>query len=466
MNKPTRRQLLSTLLGIPAVPLARGVRAAELGGKAVTVTREQVDALVKPLIDGHWCQGMVVSVVGPDAAPVYAYGTADKPMVKLDGRTVFEIGSITKAFTGILLAEMVGRGEVALNDPAEKYLPAGTKLPKWENEPITLLHLSTHTSGLPRMPNNFRPANPANPYADYTVQNMLDFLAAHKLARKPGEKSDYSNLGTGLLGHVLARRAGKTYEELLLQRVCKPLGLEETRITLTASQRERLAAGHTSDGGTAGNWDLPTFAGAGALRSTVDDMIRFVRANIEPPKGPLGDALRLSHEKRFPVDGNTTMGLGWHRNERDGIVWHNGQTGGYHSFAAAIPGRRCGVVVLSNTATELVDAVGGNLLRIQVGDAPNPPKLRPTLQLDAKTLDAYVGQYTLAPGAVLTVARNGDHLTAQLTGQDAFRIYGEAKDRFYYRIVEAQLTFERDDQNKIKGLTLHQNGRDLKAPRK
>lgn len=463
----SRRQLLqSFVLGVSGLHGARVGHAAETQGRAATVTRAQVDGLAEPLIAEQWCQGLAIAVIGPGGAPVYAYGSSGQPAVKLDARTVFEIGSITKAFTGILLAEMVGRGEVALNDPIEKHLPPGVKAPKFENEGITLLHLATHTSGLPRMPGNFRPGDPQNPYADYTARQMFDFLSDHKLARKPGEKSDYSNLGTGLLGQLLARRAGSGYEELLLARVCKPLGLEETRITLTPAMRARLAAGHTSDGTGTGNWDIPAMAGAGALRSTVEEMARFLRANLDPPKGALGEAIRLSHERQFPVGGNTTIGLGWHRNEADGNVWHNGQTGGYHSFAALTPAHRSGVVVLSNTATDLVDAVGSNLLRLQHGDPVVPPKLRPTLKVDAKTLDDYVGQYTLAPGAVFTVARKGDELTAQLTGQEAFRIYAEAKDRFYYRVVEAQLTFERDGQGKVKGLILHQNGRDLKAPRK
>jgi CubicO group peptidase (beta-lactamase class C family) len=378
---------------------------------------------------------------------------------------VYEIGSVTKAFTGVLLADAVVRKEVALDDPISRLLPPEVKAPEYQGTPITLLHLATHTAGLPRLPGNFQPKDPANPYADYSVQQLYNFLSRYRLPRKPGEKSDYSNLGAGLLGHLLARRANKSYEALLVERICGPLQLTDTRIRLTPEQQQRLAKGHNAEGEPEPNWDLPTLAGAGAVRSTAADLARFVRANLEPAGTPLAEALRLSQQPRFVVEGDTSIGLGWHLNTAAKSVWHNGQTGGYHAFAAFLPERRTGVVVLSNTATDLVDAVGSNLLRLQEGLAPVPPQLHATLKLPAEKLEPYVGRYTLAPGAQFTITRSGAQLRAQLTGQPAFKIYPEAENRFYYRVVDAQLTFERDKAGKVTALTLHQNGRDLKAPR-
>jgi CubicO group peptidase (beta-lactamase class C family) len=407
----------------------------------------------------------VVGIVTPQGSQVYGYGESGIKGSPPDGRSVFEIGSISKAFTGVLLADAVTRKEVALDDPVSKYLPADVKLPTRDDTSITLLHLSTHTSGLPRLPDNFRPKDPDNPYADYTVRQMYDFLTGTKLARKPGEKSDYSNLGAGLLGHALALRAGKSYEELLQERVCGPLALQETRITLTPEMRRRLVPGHNADGDPATNWDLPTLAGAGGIRSTVDDMLRFVKANLDAPNGPLGPALKLSHEKRFSVAGDLSIGLGWHRNEKAGEVWHNGQTGGYHSFAGFAPERRVGVVVLSSTAADPADLVGLNVLRLERGAPAIPARLQPLAKLESKVLDEYPGEYPLAPGAVLKIVRQGERLTAQLTGQPAFRIFPEAKDRFYYRVVDAKLIFEREKDGPVTGLVLHQNGQKLKAPR-
>jgi CubicO group peptidase (beta-lactamase class C family) len=432
---------------------------------AVAVSQKQVEALARPVVDGDWCAGMVVAVVDPQGTKYYGFGSSGLATALPDERTLFEIGSISKAFTGVLLADAVVRKEVALEDPISRYLPEKVKAPEYQGTPITLLNLSTHTASLPRLPGNLRPKDPANPYADYTVEQLYDFLSSYRLPRKPGEKSDYSNLGTGLLGHLLARRAGKSYEELLVERVCRPLGLADTRISLNAEQRGRLARGHGADGEPAANWDLPTFAGAGAVRSSAADMARFVQANLNPTGSPLGEALRLSHVPRFVVGGETSIGLGWHLNTQSKTVWHNGETGGYHSFAGFIPERHAGVVVLANSATELVDAVGVSVLRIQEGLAPVPPKLQPTLKLEAKALEPYVGRYTLAPGAILTVTRTGAQLKAQLTGQPAFKIYPKASNEFYYRVVDAQLTFEKDKDSQVTAVVLHQNGQNLKAPR-
>lgn len=431
----------------------------------VAPSQEQIEALARPLVEGGWCQGMVVAVLDPKDTHFYRFGRVAAGGKQPDEHTLFEIGSISKAFTGIVLADAVVRKEMALDDPIARYLPEKVKAPEYEGTPITLLHLATHTSGLPRLPENFQPKDPVNPYADYTVEQLYDALSGSRLPRKPGEKSDYSNLGMGLLGHLLARRAGKTYEALLLERICQPLGLTETRISLNADQQNRLARGHDADGEPTVNWDLPTLAGAGALRSSAADMARFLRANLDPAGSPLAEALRMSHAPRFVVAGDTSVGLGWHLNTRAQIVWHNGQTGGYHAFAGFLPEKKAGVVVLANSATELVDTVGSNVLRLQEGLTPVSPKLRPTLRLKAEALEPYVGRYTLAPGAVFTITRTGAQLRAQLTGQPTFKIYPEAENRFYYRVVDAQLTFEKDKDGKVSALTIHQNGRDLMAPR-
>lgn len=464
---------LPAALGLAVVLGAVGActRAEEKPLKdAVEIKREQADALVEPLIRGNWCQGIVVGVVDPGGTRFFAYGSTGHPAQPPDERTVFEIGSVTKAFTGILLADAVVRKEVAFRDAIGKYLPEEVKAPAYGETPISLLDLATHTSALPRLPDNLQPKDPANPYGDYTVRQLHDFLSRTKLPRKPGEKSDYSNLGTGLLGHLLARRAGVSYEELLINRLCTPLALSETRITLTPEMRKRFARGHNADGEPVPAWDLPTLAGAGAIRSSAADMTRFLTANLKPGKTPLAEALRLSRQPHFRVDETTSMGLGWHLNSGAGTVWHNGQTGGFHSFAAFLPMRQCGVVVLANTATSLIDEVGSGLLALQRGVSPRPIKLPPTLALDPKTLDAYTGAYQFIPGVVLTVTRKDQQLRAQLTGQPAFHIYPEAENRFHLRIVDAQLTFERDKSGrdksgKVTAVVLHQNGRDQRAPK-
>jgi len=212
--------------------------------------------LTERIDEEHRSVGIVVGVVEPGGRRVVGYGRlATDDVRRPDGDTVFEIGSITKVFTSIILADMVERGEVALDDPVQRLLPADVRVPTRNGAAITLLHLATHSSGLPRLPENLDPADPANPYADYTVAQLYAFLSSHELGRDIGETVEYSNLGVGLLGHALATRADSDYETLVRDRVLRPLAMLDTSITLTPSGRDRLAAGHDRALDPVANWD-------------------------------------------------------------------------------------------------------------------------------------------------------------------------------------------------------------------
>jgi len=254
-------------------------------------------------------------------------------------------------FTALLLANMAERGEVALRDPVVKYLPPGTKMPERNGRSITPVDLATHTSGLPRLPTNMSPKDPNNPYADYSVKQLYEFLSTYQLSRDIGSQYEYSNLGGGLLGHALALRAGMSYEDLVESRICAPLGMNSTRITLTPEMKGRLAGGHNAALETVENWDLPTLAGAGALRSTANDLLTFVAANLGYTKSPLASAMAAMLKERRPTgQPGLEVALGWHIFTTGGkeIIWHNGGTGGYRSFMGLGPKARVGGVVLSN----------------------------------------------------------------------------------------------------------------------
>jgi CubicO group peptidase (beta-lactamase class C family) len=293
-----------------------------------------------------------------------------------DGNTVYEIGSISKVFTGILLADAVHRGEVGLEQSLETLLPTnGT--PEYRLGPISLRHLATHTSGLPRLPNNMRRADPANPYADYTVELLHDFLAKYEPTRAPGRTSAYSNLGAGLLGNVLAHRAGMSYEQLLRERITGPLGMDQTAIDLTSAMKQRLAPPHAKDGSPASNWDIPTLAGAGGIRSTVDDLLTFLSAQLAPPEGDLGEAINLAWNVHWRPERPKApaMGLGWHVARNGSTRWHNGGTGGYHSMMLASREAPAAVVVLCNTASFDVDRLAEDLLRVVTGTPVEPRQI-------------------------------------------------------------------------------------------
>lgn len=245
--------------------------------------------------------GMVVGVIDANGRRVVACGSlAKNDGRRLDGDTVFEIGSMTKVFTCLLLMDMTRRGEVALADPVSKYLPSGVKVPVGNNRKITLADLSTQSSGLPRMPTNFTAKDDTNPYADYSVQQMYDFLSGYQLTRDIGSQYEYSNLGVGLLGHALTLRAGMSYEALVRSRICDPLGMANTGITLTPEMKARLAVGHSPSLAAVANLDIPTLAGAGALRSTASDMLKFL-ANLGYVKTPSAQAMADEVSIRHPT---------------------------------------------------------------------------------------------------------------------------------------------------------------------
>ncbi len=322
--------------------------------------------------------GLVVGVVEGGEPRVAAAGRRAGPgSPAVDGRTVFEIGSLSKLFTTTLLAEMVARGEVALDDPIRKFLPDSVRVPSRGGREITLLDLATATSGLPRLPGNLRPADLADPYAGYEAGDLYAFLSGYTLPRDPGEAYEYSNLGMGLLGHLLALRAGKPYEELVAERIFVPLGMHDTRIEPTPSMRERLAAGHDADLAPVGGWRVAVLAGAGGWRSTANDMLRFLAAQLAPPPGPLGRALVTAREPRRPTGRpGLGIGLGWHVLERNGrsIARHNGQTGGYHAFLGLDAASGANVVVLANSATD-IDDIGLHLLDPSI-PLRHPPERR------------------------------------------------------------------------------------------
>ncbi len=426
--------------------------AASAGGRIP----DDVQNHIKQRVEQGDSMGVVVCVVDDQGSCCASEGrmSADSDR-KVDEKTVFEIGSITKAFTGTLLADMVLRGEVALDDPVQKYLPDGTKVPSRAGKQITLRDLSTHRSGLPRMPDNFEPADPENPFADYTEKKMFEFLAKYELTRDIGEKYEYSNFGAGLLGYALARKAGKPYEQLVVERICTPLEMKNTRITLTDDMKSHLARGH-SEGKPVKNWDIGALVGAGALRSTPLDMVTLIEANLKPNNSPISKALQASYKDRVATGTpDLSIGLGWHiwnRHDTE-IIWHNGGTGGYMSFCGFSPARKMGVVVLTNSDFGL-DEVGLHILDPKV----ELPEVKKVTKVDAAKLDEFVGYYEIRPEIVISITHEGDQMFAQVTGQPAVPVYAESDSKFFFKVVNAQLEFFRGADGKVTHLILHQNG--------
>ncbi len=321
---------------------------------------DDIKQSVRRRVNNGYTTGIIVGVVTPQGREYYGYGKTSLPDgAQPDENTVFEIGSATKVFTGLLLARMVEQGQVALNDPIEKYLPKGTRTPTRGGKSIKLIDLATHTSGLPRMPDNFKPADPKNPYKDYSVPQMLEFLSRVQLPRDIGATYEYSNYGMGLLGYLLAQKAGLTYEQLVRRQITDPLHMPNTAIALSPQMKSRLAVPYQGKTKLS-NWDLPTLAGAGALRSTANDLLTFLTANLgaQKSKDPLQNAMNLACRPRCSAGSDAMkIGLAWHILTFPGrqVIWHNGGTGGYHSFIGFDKAAQTGIVVLTNSPQDIDD---------------------------------------------------------------------------------------------------------------
>ena len=432
------------------------------------------DAQIKSIVDERVAtrraMGIVVAVLEKGKPPrIQTAGVSGLAGVPLDANTVFEIGSITKAFTGSLLADMVARGEVKLDDPVANYLPKTATVPSRNGKQITLLDLATQSSGLPRLPNNLSPADLGNPYKDYTVQKLYDFLSSYQLTRDPGERYEYSNVGMGLLGHVLALRAGKSYEELLRERILDPLGMNDTRIELTPSMRARMAQGFDAQGTPTHSWDLPVLAGAGALKSTANDMLKFLAANLDSTSTPIGRVLASARVPRHDTDrpGNT-IGFAWHIVDLLGTsaTWHNGGTGGFRTFIGMDPARSRGVIVLTNS-TDNPDDIGFHILepKVELVPPPKPIRQRTEISLDSVKVMPLVGVYELSPTFRIEITREGAALFAQPTAQPKFRLFAESESEFFLKVVDAQISFIRDSAGKVNQIVLHQGGANIPGKR-
>ncbi|SEO65172.1 serine hydrolase [Mucilaginibacter sp. OK283] len=342
---------------------AHRIERAATSNKMLTIIDNAVAESVSPYIEQANTAGLSIGVLKDNKISTYGYGETVKGKSNLpDANTIFEIGSITKTFTSVILAYYVNEGKLKLSDPITKYLPDSVAA-NLALKGITLLMLSNHTSGLERMPDNL-PANtdPLNPYKLYNKKLLFAYLKTCKLNSVPGEQYAYSNLAVGLLGTILAQMSGKTYDQLVADIICKPLKMESTTQYLAAALQAREAIVYNAEGNVTPLWDFDALAPCGALHSSVNDLLTYVKANMDPPDDKLGKAMELTHQLTFKKDAK--LGLAWHIITVNGVeyIFHNGGTFGSSSFLAFNRDKNLAVVVLSNCG-ETVDMVGINILK-------------------------------------------------------------------------------------------------------
>jgi len=545
------------------------------------VLSDEVVESIKYRVDNGVNVGIVVGVVDAKGTHFYSYGFKSlETKEDVDKNSIFEIGSISKTFTGILLANNVLHGKMNLDDKLQQHLPEGITAPTRNGREIRLFEMSNHTSSLPRMPTNFTPADLTNPYVDYSEEQLFEFLESVELTRDIGSQFEYSNYAVGLLGHLMALKNKTSYEELMVSTIAKPLGMKNTRIVFTPEMNKQLAMGHNGKNQVS-NWDLVTMAGAGAIRSDAVDMLKYLSANMGKMKSDLYPAMQMAHKNTREEGAEQEIGLGWITMKPNDveIVWHNGGTGGYRAFAGFLKDGTKGVVVLTNS-TSGIDDIGIHLLNpkspltsikipistvlkdlidskgivvavdsyrklkteqadkynFAVGELNalgyqylNSDKIaiamelfklnleaypedsnaydsmgesymkngenekaivnyKKSVELDpgntggiemlkklgvevdtlkkeivvaTAVLDTYVGDYELAPSFIVTITRNENQLEAQATNQPKFPVFPKSENVFYFKVVQAQLTFNKGENGKVISLTLDQNGQQV-----
>jgi len=409
--------------------------------------------------------GAAIVIIEGNNIEFINFGTARKDKNQaITKDTLFEIGSISKTFTSIALASMVDEGKVKLHDPVQMYMPENVRIPiKTNDNPITLASLANHSSGLPRLPINMPYGDPLDPYADYTVEMMYEFLNNYDLPREVGENYEYSNLAVGLLGHVLGLIDKKTYQEVIDDRVLKPLLMTTTFVNVPMTQIDNLSDGHNGALNKTKHWQLPTLAGAGGLKSNAKDMALFLAANMQ--KQSLTNAIALTHKQSINYkDAGPVIGLAWHKKQygNGSYLHHNGGTGGFRTFIGFDQKQKKGIVILDNSANGLAE-IGDAYLTNSLKDIN--PDIENTIVVKEAKLKRLIGQYELVPGFILTVSNIENQLYIQATGQHKLPVFPKSDLIFEYRAVKASVIFELGDNNTAVSVSLDQGGKIQKAVR-
>jgi D-alanyl-D-alanine-carboxypeptidase/D-alanyl-D-alanine-endopeptidase len=427
----------------------------------------KIAALVEPYLTHHKVNAISVGVISNGKTWTKNFGTLDtEGTVSPNEKTLYEIGSISKVFTSLLLAEAAESGRLKLDDPISTVMKELAEKNPTVGNTITFKHLSLHMSGLPVMPDNISPADSTNPFDGYDRAMLTEYMLSVKPARKPGEVYEYSNLAVGLLGDLLAREAGVSYEALLKEKLTGPLKMSDTTIKLTPEQLSRFAPPHNAALLPDKAWDFDALAGCGAIRSNINDMLLFAEASLNPPEGPLGKAIELAWTQHKPANnGNHAMGLGWMIALDGSTRWHNGQTGGYQSMMLVSRQADCAVVLLCNTAGSGTDALAEQIIQTAMGLDVQPRTFDKEVKVDPMVAKRLEGKYELAPGIVITVQVKDGRMMAQLTGQQFLALIPRSETEWKYQLVDATLKFELPESGNSPKVTLLQAGRVMPSPR-
>jgi CubicO group peptidase (beta-lactamase class C family) len=424
----------------------------------VDLTPKQELRIKQHIADGDFVGLVMVSVSGDEVAHSSFGQVSVDQTDAIEQSDQFEIGSITKAFTNLLLAEMVAKNVVGYGSTIADLMP-DTMFDNPAVGDITLLQLATHTSGLPRLPANFTQDDPADPYKDYDIEALRVGVMATRSGQQLSQKYAYSNFGVGLLGYLLGQMDGTNYQQALKSHVLDPLGMT----TATFDDTENLLVGH-HDGERTSNWHLNAMSAAGELRASGVELAKLLRPWLSDGFSGLQHDVAADLVIAASVGGNIRITPVWHVVGEGGtsVYWHNGGTGGFRSFVGFNPATGQGRVVLSNTDYDVTE-LGLQLLSAQPLDRGNGELPGVT---DGKVdFSDFHGHFAITPTIVLSVFEARGQLLVQLTGQQALRLAASGEDEFTLLAVDAKVSFERDKAGVVQTAVLHQNGNRMPGKR-
>ncbi|TRZ41781.1 serine hydrolase domain-containing protein [Robertkochia solimangrovi] len=416
---------------------------------------ETVKTEVQLRVDNTTNPSIAIGISDSLGQHFFVYGYKDtEHHLKADKNTLYEIGSITKTFTGLLLASMSIEGLLDPKEAVSEFLPDNIELKDPEGKPVNLKQLATHSSGLPRLSDNLDPSTPEDPYKNYSWENMLQYLKTYSPSIK-SKGFSYSNLGFGLLGEILGSITGGTYTSTLRKKVIIPLQLEHTYIQVPEQSAKNLASPYQGTTKVS-PWHFKAYAGAGALKSTIEDLLKYGCAYLDK-SSPLADAMELAGTIQFTDQRKDNHGYAWFLDQK-GRLYHEGGTGGFRSYICIDKNTGRVITILTNTATGDLNDLFLHLIDPEI----NPILLSKETPVTAEELKEYTGTYINdAYGMQLLLSPEENHLISKLTGQPPYPIYYRGENSFFYKVVNASIIIDRDEFDNVVGLILKQNGQEL-----
>ncbi|MFT5284871.1 MAG: D-alanyl-D-alanine-carboxypeptidase/D-alanyl-D-alanine-endopeptidase [Planctomycetota bacterium] len=439
----------------------------------VSKLSDELRRLAQPLIAAEIVPGLVVGWISStgdsESFGLGRYSNKDERVP--DGRTIFEIGSITKTFTALAFAAEVERSSITLETTLNELVPSHCQLPRSE-KPVRLIDLATHTAGFPSIPSNL--ARDATrfliDYSDFGEAQLHSFMRSFSSLSDPGERYLYSNAGYGILGWALAHHSNQSVEQMLIKSVCHPLQMLNTRFRIPTAGQIHAAPGHDSNGDVVPRTEYGSLDACGELTSTADDLARYLAVLLAPSRTqnePLRRALTNATRVHFKSNAKYDLGLAWHFPVAGSAFFHDGRTDGHSAFIFVDREHQTAGIVLANGSTERIGEFGVLFQQLLNGEQIDPPKLRVPLQLSSAQLSILTGHYRSPLGFELSVTLENGRLYTEQIRQPAVRLLAAAPNRFYAIDQLTEFSFELGEQDQSpSSLTVRKNGRQTRYSRR